>query len=80
MRVSSSARNASTQFWKRVSVGLQWFWQFLQKTCWNSLRGISCFDCWKIWVGVLVIGFILRFAFSKSLFWMVVVFDAVIVV
>jgi hypothetical protein len=34
VRVSSSAISVSMQFWKRFSVGLQWFWQFLQNMCW----------------------------------------------
>lgn len=27
------------QFWKRISVGLHWFWQFLQNTCLKSSSG-----------------------------------------
>jgi len=33
VRVSSSAISVRMQFWKRVSVGLQWMSQFWQKTC-----------------------------------------------
>lgn len=59
---SSSAMRVKTQFWKRLSVGLQWVSQYLQKICWYSfIGGIGWFRVafsWSI-VFCFVIGAVL---------------------
>jgi hypothetical protein len=41
MRVSSSVRIMSRQFWKRFSDGLQCSPHFVQYSCWKNINGGS---------------------------------------